>query len=87
MGMLSGFHEVGRRVGKDFLVVGFDDIEDAAHTYPGLSSVHCNIARIGIEAATTVVEWVENGRIPPPETRMPVRLCIHQSSGRQTQGL
>ncbi len=83
MGMLSGFHEVGRRVGEDFLIVGFDDIEDASHTYPSLSSVHCDIAGIGIAAARTVLQWVEDGLAPPPETRMPVRLCRRQSSARR----
>ena len=81
MGMLSGFHECGRRVGVEFRLAGFDDIEDAAHTYPSLTSVHCDIAGIGAAAAETVLNWVENGRTPPPETRMPVTLSIRQSSG------
>jgi len=86
MGMLSGFHEGGWRVGEDFLIVGFDDIEDAAHTYPTLSSVHCDIAGIGAAAARTVLEWVENGTAPMPETRMPVSLSIRQSSGAARSG-
>jgi len=81
MGMLSGFHEIGRRVGVDFRLAGFDDIEDAAHTYPSLTSVHCDIAGIGAAAARTILEWIEQGHTPAPETRMPVTLSIRQSSG------
>jgi len=87
MGMLSGFHERGWRVGIDFLIVGFDDIEHAAHTYPSLTSVHCDIAGIGAAAARTVLEWVENGTAPMQETRMPVSLSIRQSSGIAHSGV
>lgn len=81
LGMLSGCHEVGWTVGSDFLIVGFDDIEEVAQAYPSLSSVHCDIAGIGVKAAQTVVDWIENGKPPPPETRTSVSLSIRQSSG------
>jgi LacI family transcriptional regulator len=80
LGMLSGCHEVGWRVGADFLVMGFDDIEEVAQAYPSLSSVHCDIAGIGVQAAQTVVDWLENRNAPPPETRTAVNLAIRQSS-------
>ncbi len=86
MGMLSGFHEGGWQVGTDFLIAGFDDIEDAAHTYPSLTSVHCDIAGIGAAAARTVLAWVEDGTTPLPETRMPVSLSLRQSSGAAGSG-
>ncbi len=81
LGMVSGCHEVGWRVGDDFRIMGFDDIEEAAQTYPTLSSVHCDIAGIGVRAAQTVAEWLENGVAPAGETRTPVRLSLRQSSG------
>lgn len=86
MGMLSGFHEGGWQVGTDFLIADFDDIKYAAHTYLGLTSVHCNIAGIGAAAARTVLEWVEGGTAPPPETRMSVTLSVRQSSGVADSG-
>ncbi|MBP0483573.1 LacI family DNA-binding transcriptional regulator [Sagittula salina] len=81
LGMLSGFHEIGRRVGEDFRIVGFDDIEDAAQTFPGVSSVRCDIAGIGARAADTVIRWLEAGEVPPPETRTPISLSVRASSG------
>lgn len=83
MGMLSGFHEAGRQVGADFLIMGFDDIEEVSQTYPSLSSVHCDIAGIGRQSAEAVVTWLEDGQRPPPETRMPISLSIRQSSKGQ----
>ena len=84
LGMLSGFNEIGRQVGRDFGIVGFDDIEEASQTYPALSSVRCDIAKIGIEAAETVVKWLEDGVTPPPESRTPVSISVRQSSERNS---
>lgn len=82
LGMLWGCQELGLRVGQDFLVTGFDDIEEAAQAMPALSSVHCDIAGIGVLAAGTVVDWLEKGHPPPPETRTAVTLSVRQSSSR-----
>lgn len=87
LGMLSGCHELGWSVGTDFLIMGFDDIEEVAQVYPALSSVRCDIAGIGVQAARTVVDWLENGNAPPPETRTAVSLAIRQSSGQGPLGL
>jgi LacI family transcriptional regulator len=87
LGMMSGCHEVGWRVGEEVLIMGFDDIEEAAHAYPALSSVRCDIAGIGVKAAQSVVGWLEDGTPPPPETRTPVTLSIRQSSGPNVRGL
>ena len=80
LGMSSGFHEIGRTVGQSFRIVGFDDIEEAAQSYPPLSSVHCDIAGFGAQAADTLLAWLENDVKPPPETRTPVSLSIRSSS-------
>lgn len=85
LGMLSGCHEAGWRVGTDFLIMGFDDIEEVAQVYPSLSSVHCYIAKIGVQAAQTVVDWLENANAPPPETRTAVSLSIRESSGHRVR--
>ncbi|WP_051697259.1 LacI family DNA-binding transcriptional regulator [Thioclava indica] len=85
LGMLSGCYETRRKVGQDFLIVGFDDIEDVAQTFPALSSVRCDIASIGAQAANTVVNWLENGQVPPPTSRTTVSLSIRQSSQSDAQ--
>jgi len=80
LGMLSGFAKLGRIVGPAFRIVGFDDIEDCAQAWPPLSSVRCDIARFGKQIAATVLDWLETGAVPAPETRTPVELVIRDSS-------
>ena len=80
LGMLSGFAEQGRPVGRDFRIVGFDDIEDCAQVYPALTSVHCDIAGFGAGVAQTILAWLEDGTLPPPQVHTPVRLIVRTSS-------
>lgn len=81
LGLVSGCAEIGRAVGTDLRIVGFDDIEDVAHSWPALSSVRCDIAGFGRSTAETVLVWLEAGIVPPPEHRTDVSLVVRQSSG------
>ena len=80
LGMMSGFARAGRKVGEDFRLVGFDDIEDCAQVWPPLSSVRCDIAAFGRATAKTMLDWIEHGKRPAPETRAPVSLVVRASS-------
>jgi LacI family transcriptional regulator len=80
LGMLSGFAQGGVRLGADFRLVGFDDIEECALVWPRLSSVRCDVARFGRRAAETMLAWIEDGETPPPIHRTPVELIARQSS-------
>jgi LacI family transcriptional regulator len=80
LGILSGCAEIGRQVGRDLKVVGFDDIEECAQVWPGLTSVRCDIAGFGRGVAETVLGWLETGTQPRPETVTPVDLILRASS-------
>lgn len=80
LGMLSGFLAVGRAVGRDIRIVGFDDIEECTMAYPPLSSVRCDIAGFGRQTAAMLLAWLEEDRRPPPESRAPVSLVARASS-------
>ena len=80
LGVISGFASHGRLVGRDFRLVGFDDIEEAAQSYPPLSSVHCGISGFGQQMAATLMSWLNDGSRPVAETRTPVDLIIRASS-------
>ena len=86
LGMLSGCAEIGRAVGPGLRIVGFDDIEEAAHAWPPLSSVRCDIAGFGKTMADTVLAWLEEGKVPPAETRTPVSLVVRRSSAGAAAG-
>lgn len=80
LGMIAGFAQCGVRVGEDVRLVGFDDIEECALAFPSLSSVRCNIARFGRQAAGTLLRWLEEDRRPDATRRDPVELIARQSS-------
>ena len=80
LGLLTGCAELGRTVGQDLKVVGFDDIEDCAQAFPALSSVRCDIAGFGRAMAETVLTWLERDQRPAPETVTPVTLIPRASS-------
>jgi len=86
LGMISGCAEIGRNVGRDLRIVGFDDIEEAAHSWPPLSSVRCDIEGFGKLVAETILAWLENDKMPAPEIRTPVSLAIRGSSGETPAG-
>lgn len=80
LGMMAGFARIGRRVGADFRIVGFDDIEECAQAWPQLSSVRCDIAGFGRSTAQAMLDWLERGIHPQAERRLPVSLVIRASS-------
>ncbi|MET3615811.1 LacI family transcriptional regulator [Rhizobium aquaticum] len=80
LGLLSGCARIGRKVGEDFRIVGFDDIEECAQVYPPLTSVRCDIAGFGKDVASTVLDWLEDSQAPISEHRTPVELIVRDSS-------
>lgn len=80
LGMLAGFAEAGVRLGVDFRLVGFDDIEECALTWPRLTSVRCDVARFGRESAGAMLAWLEDGTRPPEIRLASVELIARESS-------
>lgn len=81
LGLLSGCARIGRKVGEDFHIVGFDDIEECAQVYPPLTTVRCDIAGFGEAVASTVLNWLEDNDAPISDHRTPVELVVRNSSG------
>ena len=80
LGMLAGFAQAGVRVGDDLRLVGFDDIEECALSWPQLSSVRCDVARFGRGSAEAMLAWLETGEQPPATHLAPVELIARHSS-------
>lgn len=80
LGMMSGFASMGRQIGTDFRLVGFDDIEECSQVWPQLSSVRCDIATFGRNSAQIILDWLEHGEQPQPEARASVSLVVRASS-------
>ena len=80
LGMLAGFAEVGVRVGTDIGLVGFDDIEEASQCFPKLSSVRCDVGKLGRRTAEDLLNWIGGKGIPSNPVRYPVELIVRASS-------
>jgi LacI family transcriptional regulator len=78
-GVLLGLQATGRQPGRDFDVIGFDDIEEAALWQPALTTVAIDPQRIGAEAAQLLLERIENPDAPPRRVILPPRLVVRET--------
>jgi LacI family gluconate utilization system Gnt-I transcriptional repressor len=67
-GVLTEAHARGVAVPRDLGVIGFGDLEFAAHTHPALTTVRIDGTAIGRQAARCIIERVA-GRDPGPRVR------------------
>lgn len=74
IGSLNALHERGLSAPRDLAVVGYDDIELAAHTTPPLTTVHVDKGLLGMQAFWHLVERLKHPGIAYRETRVPVSL-------------
>ena len=80
LGMSSAAMAAGRTVGRDFWIVGFDDIPECAQAEPSITSVRCDVDAVARASVTALLDWIENG-VPPEElVRHPVKLQVRCSS-------
>lgn len=76
LGLIHAFSELGRRVPQDVSVVGFDDIPEAAHSLPPLTTVHQDFAEVGRRAVAQLVARLDGGqpgRVAPVEPWLVLR--------------
>ncbi|MBV7697935.1 LacI family DNA-binding transcriptional regulator [Streptomyces sp. TRM70350] len=80
LGLLRALHEAGRRVPDDVSVVGYDDIPEAAHLLPPLTTVRTDFAEIGSRALRLLLDRID-GVEPGVEPVVPVELVVRRSTG------
>ena len=84
VGVMGVARELGLRVPDDLSVVGFDDVDLAAHVDPPLTTVHQPIRRKGSDAARLLLAAVERPEASPPEhRRLETRLVVRGSTAPQ----
>ncbi len=62
LGVLHGAHRLGRRVPDDLAVVGVDNIAEASHFWPALTTVHQPLREAGAVAVEDVVGSIRRSR-------------------------
>jgi len=82
LGAIRAFQEAGLRVPRDISVIGFDDIQAAAHNIPSLTTVRQPLAQMGRIAAQTLLQRIEGKQDYPSEIAIEPELVERQSTAR-----
>lgn len=80
IGAMSAARAEGLGVPDDLSIVGFDDVDVAAHVEPALTTVRQPIRDKGAEAARLLLAGIEGRRPRPERRRLPTRLVIRGST-------
>ena len=79
--MLVGLSDRGLVAGKDCAVIGFDNIPEAAHSRPALTTIDIGARQIGEEAANLLLRRIKAPTGAPESIVLPPRLVIRSSCG------
>ena len=79
-GALTALGEQGLRAGTDFALVGFDNVVDAAHSNPPLSTVDIRPSELGEHAAIALMARIANPEIKRQVYLAEPKLLLRQSS-------
>ena len=83
IGAIHAAHERGLAVPGDVSLVGFDNIDEAEHTHPPLTTVHQPVREKGAEAARLLLAAVNRREFGQPEHRLlETRLVTRGSTAR-----
>jgi DNA-binding LacI/PurR family transcriptional regulator len=80
MGLLRALHELGRTVPGDVSVVGFDDMAEAAHFWPPLTTVRQSFADVGRRAVDALLAEIVSGEREVVSVKVPTTLVPRSST-------
>lgn len=81
LGAMLGLRTMGRIAGRDFAVIGFDDIAEAALWRPALTTMATTPSQIGIEATRLLLARIENPCAPNRRITLQPQLVVRDSCG------
>jgi LacI family transcriptional regulator len=79
-GAMEAAREQGLHIPSDISIVGFDDIAQAAHVHPPLTTVRQPLEEMGRTATRMLVEMIENPQQPPARAELPTQLVVRRST-------
>ncbi|AZO13253.1 LacI family DNA-binding transcriptional regulator [Mesorhizobium sp. M2A.F.Ca.ET.043.05.1.1] len=80
-GVILALRKHGLEAGADFAVVGFDDVAEAEHYSPALTSVAVDTAGLGERAAHVVLKMIQSRTTRAEDHIGAVSLVVRESSG------
>jgi LacI family transcriptional regulator len=81
LGVLEAIGLAGRKAGAGFGVIGFNNIPDAAYSFPGLTTVDTSPALLGEMAAELLLKRIEQPDSPTRTVILQPRLIVRESCG------
>ncbi|QMV02910.1 substrate-binding domain-containing protein [Devosia sp. D6-9] len=81
LGAMAGLDRIGKRVGTDVSVVGFDNVPEAAFVRPALTTIDSNARQLGAEAAKLMLTSVKDGVRAAVDAPMPTRFVLRETTG------
>lgn len=85
-GAIGTFMRAGRRVPTDVSVVGFDDIPQAAATFPAITTIAQPIEEMGALGVRMLLERIARPDAPWQRVELPTRLVVRESTGPPRAG-
>ena len=85
-GVCDGLRAAGKEPGRDFGVVGFDDVIEAETAVPALTTVSVDPQGMGRRAAQLLLKQINAGRVEPEVIVSSVRLVVRQSCAMRRMG-
>ena len=80
LGFAAGLQAcLGPQSGRRIPLVGFDDIEEARHAIPPISSVHCGISHLAAITANRALAWLDGEKPPAPVERTPAQFIAREA--------
>jgi LacI family transcriptional regulator len=79
MGVMEAARDRGLRVPDDLSVVGFDDIPQADHMQPALTTVRQPLEEMGRVAARLLLAMIRDPERPPERVELPTELIVRAS--------
>jgi len=80
LGLLRALYERGRSVPDDVSVVGFDDMEEAAHFWPPLTTVRQTFSEVGRRSVDALIAEIQAGEHHHAPVAVPTSLVIRKST-------
>lgn len=78
-GVMLGLQAVGRKPGRDFALVGFDNVPEAELWRPALTSIDVSARLIGQEAAKLLLTRIGDNAAPAQQIVMKPRLVVRDT--------
>ena len=79
LGAMHAFSQAGIRIPNDVSVIGFDDIPEAEHLTPPLTTIRQDFAELGATVMSTLLELILDGTLEEAKHPVP-RLVVREST-------